>query len=54
MHPALRWFAGKDARAHRRRHGGTTMCGLGGPLVLADLDTVYCAVCYPYWAGVTS
>ena len=52
MHPALRWYAGDDiSRAHRRRHDGGTACGAEGPLVLADRNTAFCPLCYPYWAS---
>lgn len=52
MHPALRWIAGEADRAHRRRADGHTACGEVGPLMLADPDSSYCPVCYPYWASV--
>lgn len=48
MHPALRWMTSETpGLAHRRRREGDTACGLDGPLVLAELDTERCAVCYP-------
>lgn len=53
MHPALRWLIrGDGKRAHRRRPGGGTACGLSGFLLLADAETEFCAICYPYWASV--
>lgn len=45
-HPALRWMplAYGDFRQHRRGPDGTaTVCGLPGPLVLADPTWERCA-----------
>lgn len=55
MHPALRWLARRgNAQAHRRHPGGSTACGLPGPLILADKSFPFCPVCYPYWAKTGS
>lgn len=53
MHPALRWWVrGDTGLAHRRQPGGSTVCGRLGPLLLADEDTAFCSICYPYWSSI--
>ncbi len=47
MHPALRWVSDESARAHRRTRAGGTLCGVAGPLRLADPGVDLCPTCYP-------
>lgn len=52
-HPALRWTPEADASTetheqHRRADtGAATVCGLAGPLILADTQAPYCPDCFP-------
>lgn len=52
MHPALRWTAGGQGDAHRRREQGGAWCGAAGPLTLAGPSVALCPACYgPRAAG---
>lgn len=49
-HPALRWtpIDQPAVRAqHRRGDAETTVCGIKGPLTLAELADAYCGGCFP-------
>lgn len=54
MHPALRWVCGDDSYAHRRMPSGVTVCGLDGPLMLAEPSERLCRDCYTVPVAATS
>lgn len=54
MHPALRWVSGGEPFAHRRTPGGVTVCGLSGPLTLAEAGARLCRDCYTVPVAATS
>jgi hypothetical protein len=54
MHPALRWMDQCSPYAHRRLPGGVTVCGLSGPLRLAEPADRLCRDCYTVPVAATS
>ncbi len=53
MHPALRWNCEGHDYAHRRTRAGSTVCGLPGPLTLADASQRLCRECYTVRVAAT-
>jgi hypothetical protein len=54
MHPALRWVCDGGPYAHRRMPSGMTVCGLSGPLMLAEPSERLCRDCYTVPVAATS